>query len=81
MTNKTPHSLCIDVSVDGIKACLSTCERLADKVSPGSVDELTKFETKDLPLVCGICETAITESNPHVEYRRCLTNFLEKKQC
>jgi len=64
MTSKTPHSLCIDVSQDGIRACLSTCETLIDKVRAGSIDELRKFETTELPLVCGVCEDAITESNP-----------------
>ena len=64
MTSKTPHSLCIEVSVDGIKACLSTCETLTDKVRAGSIDELRKFETTELPLVCGVCEDVVTESNP-----------------
>lgn len=64
MTNKTPHSLCIDVSHDGIRACLSTCETLTDKVTADYPDEIRKFDTKELPLVCGVCEDVITESNP-----------------
>lgn len=63
-TNKTPHSLCIYVSIDGIKACLSSCETLTDKVRADSIDEIRKFETKDIPLVCGGCEDVVTESNP-----------------